>query len=185
MGDLVRLGREAMKLKSIPRCCLWLAKRKVRSSCYWQYRSRDLLTAIDEGQRDVVQELLESGIDPNKDPMPEGLQGAYPLHLAVVKGNKEIVQILLDNGAKIDLKAKNKDEATPLAWAAFFGQKDVVLLLIEAGAAINVLDANHGTPVDAAAFAWRLSHDYEEKAKPLMEILTILKANGGKHADEL
>ena len=174
-----------MKLKSIPRCCLWLAKRKVRSSCYWQYRSSDLLTAIDEGQRDVVQELLESGIDPNKDPMPKGQQGAYPLHLAVVKGNKEIVQILLDNGAQIDLKAKNKDEATPLAWAAFFGQKDVVSLLIEAGAPINALDANHGTPLDAATFAWRASQDNAAWAKNLMEIITILKANGGKHADDL
>ena len=147
----------------------------------------DLLTAIDKGKSDVVQRHMDLGTDPNKNPGPVGtpLAGAYPLHLAVVKGNKEIVQILLDNGAEIDIKAKNKDEATPLAWAAFFIQKDMVSLLIKSGAAINVLDANHGTPVDAAAFAWRLSHDYQEKAKPLMEILTILKANGGKHADEL
>jgi len=156
-------------------------------ACGEKSQTLDLLTAIDKEKSDVVQELLDSGIDPNKDPVPVDipLEGAYPLHLAVVKGNKEIVQILLDNGAQIDIKAKNKDEATPLAWAAFFIQKDMVSLLIESGAAINVLDANHGTPVDAAAFAWRLSHDYEEKAKPLMEILTILKANGGKHADEL
>ena len=117
--------------------------------------------------------------------MPKGLQGAYPLHLAVVKGNKEIVQILLDNGAQIDLKAKNKDEATPLAWAAFFGQKDMVSLLIESGAPINVLDANHSTPLDAVVFVWKLSQDDEEKAKHLMEIITILKSNGGKHADDL
>ena len=156
-------------------------------ACGKDPQNLDLLTAIDREQSDVVQRLLDSGIDPNEAPVPAGieLEGAYPLHLAVVKGNKEIVQILLDNGAQIDIKAKNKDEATPLAWAAFFIQKDMVSLLIESGAAINVLDANHGTPVDAAAFAWRLSHDYEEKAKPLMEILTILKANGGKHADEL
>ena len=147
----------------------------------------DLLTAIDKGKSDVVQQHMDLGTDPNKNPgsVDTPLAGAYPLHLAVVKGNKEIVQILLDNGAEIDIKAKNKDEATPLAWAAFFIQKDMVSLLIKSGAAINVLDANHGTPVDAAAFAWRLSHDYQEKAKPLMEILTILKANGGKHADEL
>jgi len=130
---------------------------------------------------------LESGIDPNKDPIPVGisLAGAYPLHLAVVKGNKEIVQILLGNGAQIDLKAKNKDKSTPLAWAAFFGKKDMVSLLIEYGAPINALDANHSTPLDGAVFVWRLSQDDEEKAKHLMEIMRILKANGGKHADEL
>ena len=130
---------------------------------------------------------MDSGIDPNIDSGPVGtpLAWAYPLHLAALKGNKEIVQILLDNGAKIDLRATNKDEATPLAWAAFLGQKDVVSLLIEAGAPINAIDANQYTPLDAAGIAWRASQDNEEKAKKLMEIMTILKANGGKHADEL
>ena len=70
----------------------------------------DLLTAIDKEKSDVVQQHMDSGTDPNKNPIPVGipLEGAYPLHLAVVKGNREIVQILLDNGAKIDIKAKNK-----------------------------------------------------------------------------
>ena len=151
-------------------------------ACKEENQSSDLLTAVDEGQSDVVQELLDSGIDPNKDASSDG---AYPLHLASLKGNKEIVQILLDNEAKIDLRATNKDKATPLAWAAFLGQKDVVSLLIEAGAPINAIDANQYTPLDAAGIAWRANQDDEEKAKKLMEIMTILKDNGGKHADEL
>ena len=151
-------------------------------ACKDESQTSDLLKAVDKGQIDLVQELLDSGNDPNEDAGPEG---AYPLHLAALKGNKEIVRILLDNGARIDLKATNKDEATPLAWAAFFGQKDVVTLLIESGAPINVLDANHSTPLDAVVFVWKLSQDYEEKAKHLMDIITILKANGGKHADDL
>jgi hypothetical protein len=34
---------------------------------------------------------MQSGTDPNKDPVPVGipLEGAYPLHLVVVKGDKE------------------------------------------------------------------------------------------------
>ncbi len=156
-------------------------------ACGEESQTLDLLTAIDKEKSVVVQELLDSGIDPNKDPVPVDipLEGAYPLHLAVVKGNKEIVQILLDNGAQIDLKAKNKDEATPLHWAAFFGQKDMVTLLIKAGAPINTLDGNHATPVDSVVYVWRLSQDDEGKAKHLMEIITILKANGGKPADDL
>ena len=151
-------------------------------ACKEEIQNSDLLTAVDEGQSNVVQELLDSGIDPNKNASPDG---AYPLHLASLKGNKEIVKILLDNGAEIDLRATNKDKATPLAWAAFFGQKDVVSLLIEAGASINVLDANHATPLDAATFVWRARQDNAAWAKNLMEIITILKANGGKPADEL
>ena len=81
----------------------------------------DLLTAISEKQSEVVRDLLGSGIDPNKDPVPVvwPFGGAYQLHLAVVISNKEIVQLLLDNGSQIDLKATNKDEATPLHLAAF------------------------------------------------------------------
>ena len=137
--------------------------------------TRNLLTAID------------AGIDPNEDPVPEGfpLAGAYPLHLAVVKGNKEIVQMLLTHGAKIDGRAQNKDEATPLHWAAFFGQKDMTTLLIDSGAPINMLDSNHATPLDAAVFVWRLSQDDERKADYLMEMIEMLKNHGGKPADEL
>ena len=175
-------GGDKMKLKSILLLLLLAVPMLLLVACKEERQTSDLLTAIDKGQSVVVQELLDSGIDPNIDAGPEG---AYPLHLAVLNGNKEIVQILLDNGAKIDLRATNKDEATPLAWAAFLGQKDVVSLLIEAGAPINAIDANHGTPLDAAAFAWRARQDDAAWAKNIMEIMTILKANGGKHADEL
>ena len=169
-----------MKLRLV--LLLLLVGMLLLGACKEENQSSDLLTAVDEGQSDVVQELLDSGIDPNKDAGPEG---EYPLHLAALKGNKEIVQILLDNGAKIDLRATNKDEATPLHWAAFFGQKDMVSLLIEAGAPINALDGNHATPVDSVVYVWRFSQDDEGKAKHLMEIITILKANGGKTADDL
>ena len=176
-----------MKLKVIRLLLLTAALTLAVACSVEKTQTFDLLKAIDKEQSDVVQRLLDSGIDPNENPSPVDtpLEGAYPLHVAVVKGNEEIVRILLDNGAKIGIKAKNTDEATPLAWAAFFGQRDMVSLLIESGAPINALDANHSTPLDAAAFVWRLSHDNEVKAKPLMEIITILKANGGKTADDL
>ena len=176
-----------MTLKTIRLLLLLPALMVMLAGCDKETQTSDLLTAVDKGQSDVVQELLDVGIDPNIDAGPVGtsLAGAYPLHLAALKGNTEIVQILLDNGAKIDLRATNKDEATPLAWAAFFGQKDVVSLLIEAGAPINAIDANQYTPLDAAGIAWRASQDKAAWAQNLMEIMTILKVNGGKHADEL
>ena len=149
--------------------------------------TRSLLTAIDAGNFDSVGEILDAGIDPNEDSVPEGfpLAGANPLHLAVVKGNSQIVQTLLTHGAKIDGRAKNKDEATPLHWSAFFGQKDMATLLIDSGAPINMLDSNHATPLDAAVFVWRLSQDDARKADHLMEMIEMLKNHGGKPADEL
>ena len=149
--------------------------------------TQSLITAIDTEDAESVKEILDSGINPNKNPVPEGfpLVGAYPLHLAVVKGNKEIVQMLLVYGAQIEGKAKNKDEATPLHWAAFFGRKDMISLLINAGAPMNVLDSNHATPLDAAVYVWRLSQNDREQASHFMGIIEMLKAHGGKPADEL
>ena len=149
--------------------------------------TKNLLAAIDTGNTESVKEILDSGINPNKNPVPAEFPfaGAYPLHLAVVKGNKEIVHMLLDHGAQIDGKAKNKEEASPLHWAAFFGQKDMVSLLINAGAPMNALDNTHSTPLDAAVYVWKLSQDDDGKASYFMEIIQILKAHGGKHADEL
>ena len=159
----------------------------IAMSCNDRKESLDLLSAIDKEKIDVVRELLDSGIDPNKRPVPEGipLEGAYPLHLAIVKGNNEIVQILLASGAQLDLEAKNKDEATPLHWAAFFGQTDMVSLLIQSGAPMNVLDANNNTPLDAAVYVWKVSKDDEGKSNHMKGIINILKSNGGKPADDL
>ena len=141
----------------------------------------DLLTAIDQQESNLVEEILDSGIDPNKAPIPAGmpLEGAYPLHLAVVKGYGEITKILLNNGADVNIKAKNKDEATPLHWAIFFVQKDMVELLIKSGASINSLDANRSTPVDTASFTKLLNVTNPENSEILSEIITILKNNGG------
>ena len=77
--------------------------------------SADLLTAIDEGDVTIIKQHIDAGTNINDYPIPEGLpfEGAQPLHLAVLKSNAEIVKMLLGNGSQIDIKAKNKDEATP------------------------------------------------------------------------
>jgi len=146
----------------------------------------DLLTAIDQENISVVQQHIDAGSDLNNYPIPEGLPfaGAHPIHLAVLKGNGEIIKLLLDNGAKIDLEADNKDKATPLHWAAFFNQKEMVSLLIEAGAPINALDATGGTPLDSAAFAKKLTRD-SGKLELLGDIIVMLKENGGSSASFL
>ena len=74
--------------------------------------SVDLLTAIDKENVTIIKQHIDAGTDLNEYPIPEGLpfEGAQPIHLAVLKGNAEIVKMLLENGVQIDLKAKNKDE---------------------------------------------------------------------------
>ena len=112
-----------------------------------------LLDAIDQENADVVRDHMESGTDPDKTFIPPGLPfvGASALHLAVLKDNSEIVQILLDNGADIDIKALDEFKGSPLEWAAFFGIKDMAVFLVESGADINARNAYGTTPLDAAS----------------------------------
>ena len=83
-----------MKMTSISLLSLLTISMLLLGACKEEIQNSDLLTAVDEGASNVVLELLDSGIDPNKNASPDG---AYPLHLASLKGNKEIVKILLDN----------------------------------------------------------------------------------------
>ena len=147
----------------------------------------DLLTAIDQGTVSVVEQHIEAGTDINNYPIPKGepLEGAEPLHLAVVKGNAEIVRLLLENEAEIDIRAKNKDQAPPLSWAVVFFQKEMVSLLIQYGADINVVDGNGATPVDAANYMKVLTLKDKNKLKIIEDILTILNENGGLSATDL
>ena len=82
---------------------------------------------------------MDVGTDPKQNPIPVGfpLDGAYPLHLAMGKGNEKLVKTLLENGAEIDIEASDNGAATLLHWAAFFSRKGMVSLLIKPGAPIN------------------------------------------------
>ena len=110
-----------------------------------------LLDAIDQDNADVVRTHMEIGTDPDKTFIPPGLPfaGASALHLAVLKDNQEIVQLLLDNGADIEIKALDEFKGSPLEWAAFFGIKDMAVFLVESGADINARNAYGTTPLDA------------------------------------
>lgn len=111
-----------------------------------------LLDAIDQEDVEVVREHMELGTDPNETFIPPGIpfEGASALHVAALKDNREIAQILLENGADIDIRAKDQFAGPPLEWAVFFGIKDMGVFLIESGADLNAKNAIGTTPIDAA-----------------------------------
>ena len=111
-----------------------------------------LLDAIDQEDTDVVRAHMEIGTDPDKTFIPPGIPftGASALHVAVLKDNREIVQLLLDNGADIDIRALDDSKGSPLEWAAYFGLKDMAVFLAKSGADINARNAYGTTPLDAA-----------------------------------
>ena len=184
-----------------------------------------LLAAVYQNKIDIVQQHMDAGTDPNEYSRPIGMvmvhldtvgaNGAYPLHLAVVQDYSEIAQILLDNGAKIDIKTEEdviflfpSNKVTPLHWAAYFCKKDMVSLLIENGAPINVLDATGATPLDSAyigeetalsrsnttdidqnlpqwAGCYGKLKNENEEQKLLEDIIAIIEENGGESGKDL
>jgi hypothetical protein len=55
--------------------------------------------------------------------------GETPLHYAAWNGHVEIVRLLLQNGAEVNVRSNGG--STPLHWAAIFGHVDILHLLVE------------------------------------------------------
>ena len=99
----------------------------------------------DMQQSDIekIKELIKEGTNLNifADSMP-------PLYHAVNNGNLEIVKLLVENGA--DVNVKNVVGQTPLHEAARCGYFEIVKYLIDKGADINAYDCVERTPLDYA-----------------------------------
>ncbi|XP_050306434.1 protein phosphatase 1 regulatory inhibitor subunit 16B [Anthonomus grandis grandis] len=73
-------------------------------------------------------------------------QGATPLHIAAANGYLSVVDFLLDNGVRTDVK--DKDDWQPSHAAACWGHIDVLEILAQAGANLNARNKNDETPAD-------------------------------------
>lgn len=72
--------------------------------------------AVEKGQRDVLHMLIEKGVDTAEINYASGRHLKRPLHIAVTRQDREMVEILLRNGA--DPKTKAKDTGSVLACIA-------------------------------------------------------------------
>ncbi len=83
----------------------------------------------------VLQVLLAHGADPNRATKASAETGCFmrdcrtraetPLHRAAAVGTEETIQLLVDAGARIDVRDMNGD--TPLSWASWHTRPDTVL----------------------------------------------------------
>lgn len=74
--------------------------------------------------------------------------GATPLHWAVLSGNKDLVNYLLDEEA--DLDARQKAGITPLMVAIGLGRADIAQILINRGSDVSMGDYSGRTPLTLA-----------------------------------
>ncbi|KFB47636.1 AGAP001673-PA-like protein [Anopheles sinensis] len=101
--------------------------------------------------------------------------GFTPLHLAVIQGNLQLVNLLLANGA--DVNALDNEGHSVVHWATVCGEVDALRAVLAAGADVSTPDINGGSPLHYAA--QMCGANYEGKtarasAKLALEILNTL-----------
>ena len=142
----------------------------------------NLFDAIGKEDVSAVKQHMDAGTNPDTLFVPPGYPwaGASPLHLAVVVGNTEIVVLLIESGADVDIRAKDQPGGTPLQWLAFFGKKAMAEILINAGAEVNAKDNNGCTALCAAAVPNPFVDDNIEFQRARAGIQDFLKSRGGE-----
>ena len=121
-----------------------------------------LMYAAINGRTDVVKTLLEAGANINT----QDTHGWTALMFACrdVKEDTELIQTLIDSGANIALRTKEKDnKSDALIIASAYGNLNAVKTLIAAGANINTKDKN-----DWSAMHWASGMGHKEVVDALL-----------------
>ena len=111
--------------------------------------SLELSTAALEGDTEVVELLLTSGVSPNSIDM----EGNTCLMHAASHCNLVVMQILISSGA--DVNARGCSEETAIMWASSHGHEEAISFLIDAGA-----DPTHADADGDNALMWAASHGH-------------------------
>ncbi|KAL8724746.1 MAG: hypothetical protein Q9181_006693 [Wetmoreana brouardii] len=114
-----------------------------------------MLSAANSGDDLQLEVAIIEGANVNA----KGTDGKASMHIAAAQGNLDIVQLLLDHNADVDIKATPRGDAkerkfeggrTPLHWAAHKGHEDIVQLLIANKANVNAKNSTDRTPLQEA-----------------------------------
>ena len=128
-----------------------------------------LIVAADYGFTDIVKILLENGADPDildvahvgygvrvlfsPDCTHErAINGWSALMYAAWSGDAEMVELLINAGADVNIRAKHSKDETALMVVSEAGHADVVELLIDAGADVDAVGDEHTALVYAVEY---------------------------------
>ena len=122
-----------------------------------------LHAVVSKGDFAAASQMIAQGSDIEaKDPGT----GASVLHYAVMRGNPEILQLLLDRGA--DINSRTRNGTTPLHTAVLYNRYEVAEKLLGKGADVNAQSASGATPLALASAARNRT------------IAELLRSRGGK-----
>jgi len=112
-----------------------------------------------DGDIQNVRNLIESGVSVNK---KYGMYAASLLYFAAIRGRKDIVEYLIEQGA--DVNQPDIGMNTPLHGAVQCGMINIIECLI-----INGANIDHRTADDYTALMIASDHNYIEVVKYLLE----------------
>ncbi len=96
-------------------------------------RHRAVALSAQHGRVEVLRILLDAGEDPSRYNPPANHGHSTPLHQAVISGRDAIVRLLVERGARLDVRDTIYD-GTPLGWAQYGNQPEIAAYLRAHGA---------------------------------------------------
>jgi ankyrin repeat protein len=89
-----------------------------------------LALAAQYGHVEIVRSLLDAGEDPDRYNPPGGHAHSTPLHQAALAGHTDVVKLLVERGARLDIKDVLW-QGTPADWARYAKRPEIESYLRE------------------------------------------------------
>jgi ankyrin repeat protein len=99
--------------------------------------------ACSQSNMEIIRHLLAHGADPNLGDSADTL----PLHICLAKYELRAAELLLKNGAQVDVLFSQNFKLSPLHVAMQKGSKKMAEMLLKYGAVVNIKNYNGETPL--------------------------------------